>query len=202
MNIQSLERPLVRVILWCTILNLIINFWPHQEPRSVWEDPEVITVYRTVYVQVPKENIVVQEPIVEIIPPIPPKYGFTDDDIYLMTVLLCGSKDVNGDGEYDIDFGNQDNEEQISLVLNIVMNRVMSNKFPDTVSEVIWAKNQFHPMARWSKNNLPEVSSESYEIVKAWCESYDLDDSSVMTIPKSHLYFAGNGVVNRSRANW
>ena len=38
------------------------------------------------------------------IPEIKPRYGFTDDEVYLMAVLLSGSKYVDGDGEYDVDF--------------------------------------------------------------------------------------------------
>jgi hypothetical protein len=118
-----------------------------------------------------------------------------------MTVLLCGSKNTSGDGEYDIDFGNQDNHDQISLVLSVVMNRVMNDKFPNTVKEVIFAPNQFSPMKRWV-NGLPDVSPESYEVVKAWCEAYDAHDLSVMSIPESHLYFTGNGKINISRGNF
>ena len=64
----------------------------------------------------------------------------------------------------------------------------MSNKFPNTVSEVIWARGQFSPMPKW-KNGLPTVSDRSYQIVKKWCEAYDSHDLSVMSIPESHLYF-------------
>ena len=42
-------------------------------------------------------------------------------EVYLM-VLLSGSKYVDGDGgEYDVDFCNQDNYEQIALVLNVMV---------------------------------------------------------------------------------
>ena len=170
---------------WITIiLGLVTILWP----REVVE-PEVVVETKLVYVykeaDLPPE-LIIEEPETEI----PPKYGFTEDEIYLMTVLLSGSGKTDGDGEYDIDFGNQDNHDQISLVLSVVMNRVMSDKFPNTVSEVIWAPGQFHPMTRW-KNGLPKVSDASYQIVKEWCEAYDAHDLSVMSIPESHLYFAG-----------
>ncbi len=180
---------MIRSIIWSIILVFVLLFWPRGIP-----EPEVIYVYVYNESDLPEEFISEEpEPL--------PKYGFTYDDIYLMTVLLCGSEKVAGDGEYDIDFGNKDNHDQISLVLSVVMNRVMSDKFPNTVSEVIWGKGQFVPMTRW-KNGLPKVKSESYEIVRAWCEAYDMHDLSIMSIPEDHLYFSGNGVINRSRARW
>lgn len=127
-----------------------------------------------------------------------PRYGFTEDDIYLMTVVLCGSKNTAGDGEYDIDYGNQDRNDQISLVLGVIMNRVRSDLYPDTVSEVIWQRGQFVVMKRWSKNALPEVSDISLEIVRQWCEAYDNYDPSAQTIPEDHLGFYGDGYENHS----
>jgi len=189
------HRPLIRSILWIIILVFVLLFWP----REVIE-PEVIVKTEIIYVYVYNESDLPEEFITEEVE-ITPKYGFTDDDIYLMTVLLCGSEKVAGDGEYDIDFGNKDNHDQISLVLSVVMNRVMSDKFPNTVEEVIWAPGQFAPMTRW-KQKLPAVNPESYAIVKAWCEAYDSHDLSIMSIPETHLYFTGNGIVNRSRERW
>lgn len=138
-------------------------------------------------------------PITKVIPKVEPKYGFTPDDIYLLTVLLCGSSKKDGDGEYDFDFEDPRNQQQISLVLNVVMNRVNSKEFPDTVSKVIWQKNQFSYMYHWKKR-LPRVKDSSYEVVKAWCDAYDAYDTSVITIPTNHIYFSGNGVINKSRA--
>ena len=131
-------------------------------------------------------------------PVLAPRYGFTDDDIYLMTVLLCGSKKVDGDGEFDFDFGRKDEYDQISLVLCVVMNRVRSDLFPDTVSGVIWQKGQFSGMYRW-KNKLPQVSDASLQRVTDWCKAYDAYDVGAQSIPEEHLYFCGNGKVNRSR---
>lgn len=186
--------PLIGVIIWSIILVSVLIFWPRAVATPI--EPEVIIKTQLVYVykeaDLPEE-LIVEEP--------EPKYGFTEDEIYLMTVLLSGSEKTDGDGEYDVDFGNQDNHDQISLVLSIVMNRVMSDNFPNTVAEVIWARGQFSPMPRW-KHGLPKVSDKSYQIVKEWCEAYDTHDLSVMSIPESHLYFAGNGTINRSRERW
>ena len=130
--------------------------------------------------------------------PEPPRYGFTEEEIYLMAVLLCGSKDVDGDGEYDFDYGNDGRYDQISLVLCVVMNRVRSDVYPDTVSEVIWQKGQFSPMPQWNKK-LPQVSDISLQRVTEWCKAYDAHDMGVQSIPEDHLYFSGNGMENYSR---
>lgn len=200
MNIRT-HGPLMRSIFWVVILTMVLLYWPRESFCKC--EPEVIEPHYIYVLPEVKEQKVADLPeeVVFEEPTISPRYGFTEDDIYLMTVLLCGSGDTSGDGEYDIDFSNQDNHEQISLVLSVVMNRVMSDKFPNTVSEVIWAPNQFSPMKRW-KNGLPNVSAESYQIVKEWCEAYDAHDLTVMSVPETHLYFTGNGKINKSRERW
>lgn len=207
MNMQKIEGFLgeygsrLRLIFWLATLFGVLLFWPIETSESV--EPEVIIKTQIVYLY--KESDLPEELKTEEIEEpeytpilVAPRYGFTDNDIYLMTVLLCGSAKTDGDGEYDIDFYNKDNHEQVSLVLSVVMNRVMSSRFPNTVTEVIWQKGQFSPMPRW-KAGLPTVSDSSYAIVQTWCEAYDNYDSSVMYIPESHLFFSGNGVINKSR---
>ena len=184
------------VIMFCyTLLIVLITTWSttvivKSEDREIVKT-KIIYVYRD---QVNQEVL----PTPETIEPTPKKYGFTDSDIHLMTVLLCGSGKTDGDGEYDIDFDTNIDHDQVSLVLSVVMNRVMSDRFPNTVSEVVWARGQFSPMPRW-KNGLPTVSDKSYQIVKDWCVAYDAHDLSIMSIPEDHLYFTGNGTINISR---
>ena len=186
---------LLWLIFWYNVLIVTIILWARYTIASI--EPEVVVETKFVYVY--KESDLPEKCIEE--PKPLPRYGFTEDEIYLMTVLLCGSGKTDGDGEYDIDFVNQDNADQISLVLSVVMYRVMSDNFPNTVAEVLWAPGQFAPMNRW-KQGLPTVSGESYQIVKDWCIAYDAHDVSIMSIPESHLYFAGNGIINKSRERW
>lgn len=207
MNYKNFEknRPLIQVVAWVVILILVLLFWPREKEEIVLALPvekEVIFVeLKTPVEPEPQIELPIELPV-EPEPLIPPRYGFTPDDIYLMTVLLCGSGATDGDGEYDIDFNNQDNYEQISLVLNIVMNRVISDKFPNTVAKVIWQPNQFSPMSRWTTKKLPIIKPESYAIVQEWCRAYDTHDLSIMSIPETHLYFSGNGTINKSRERW
>lgn len=140
----------------------------------------------------------IQSPVPTPEPVVAPRYGFTDDEIYLMAVLLTGSKNVDGDGEFDFDYGRQTEYDQMSLVLCVVMNRVRSTVYPNTVSEVIWQKGQFSYMPHW-KHKLPQVSDISLQRVTEWCKAYDAYDIGVQTIPEDHLYFSGDGRRNHSR---
>ena len=204
MKMQDHE-PLIFSGIWVIMLILVLMFWPKSTVKPVEpvepSEPEVIVKNHYIYVEKVVKVADLPEEVVFEEPTISPRYGFTEDDIYLMTVLLCGSGATSGDGEYDIDFGNQDNHEQISLVLSVVMNRVMSDKFPNTVAEVIWAPNQFSPMKRWT-NGLPTVKPESYAMVEAWCKAYDAYDLTIMSIPENHVFFTGNGVINKSRGGF
>ena len=184
------------VIMFCyTLLIVLITTWS----TTVIVKSEVREVVKTKIIYVYRDQVIPEVlPAPETIEPKPKRYGFTDSDIYLMTVLLCGSGKTDGDGEYDIDFDTNIDHDQVSLVLSVVMNRVMSDRFSNTVSEVIWAQGQFSPMPRW-KNGLPTVSDKSYQIVKDWCVAYDAHDLSIMSIPEDHLYFAGNGKINISK---
>lgn len=180
----------LRMIFWLIMLCVVLEYWP----TNIKDMNPSVPIIET---QIMKEVEIHEAPeeIIEMVAPV--KYGFTEEEIYLMTLLLCGSGKTDGDGEYDIDFHNMGNHEQVSLVLGIVMNRVESNNFPNTVAGVIWQKGQFSVMPKWT-DNLPIVSVNSYEVVKAWCDMYDSQDPS-LSIPENHLYFSGNGVINKSR---
>ncbi len=194
-------ETLLRIIFWVLLIfnTVMLAKGLNPEPQTItviYPDPIIIRI-----------EYAAKEPVREYaleeiaIPEIEPRYGFTDDEVYLMAVLLSGSKYVDGDGEYDVDFHNQDNQQQISLVLNVVMNRVNSDQFPDTISEVIWAPGQFSPMPKWV-NNLPEVGDISLQKVREWCNAYDTYDPEAQVVPDNHLYFYGNGIVNKSRERW
>jgi hypothetical protein len=127
---------------------------------------------------------------------IEPRYGFTDEDIYLLAQLLCGSKSYDGDGEYDIDFEDDINYHEVSKVLTVVMNRVRSNRFPNTVREVVLQDGQFSPMP---ENLKTEPSDVALRTVKEWCECYDLGISFVQAVPETHLFFRGDGFTNTTR---
>jgi len=177
---------------------VIFFLWP-QTTTIATQAPEPVNTE----IHTPAEVVVVpaQTPIPTPVPipaPRAPRYGFTSDEMYLMAVLLTGSKYKSGDGEFDFDFGLDKEYDQISLVLSVVMNRVRSDRYPNTVSKVIWQPGQFSPMPQW-KEGLPEVSDISLKRVIEWCKAYDAYDPGVQTIPEDHLYFSGDGHKNYSR---
>lgn len=61
-------------------------------------------------VSVAKDILETSEPSKEI----KPRYGFTDEDIYLFAQVVSGGETVDGDGEYDIDFQEEINYYEVS----------------------------------------------------------------------------------------
>ena len=179
-------------------------------PEVITPEAQVVEVYipTTVYVSslinIPEdietadiviydEEVIEAEQIVEQ----EKRYDFTDRDIYLLGRLLSGSKHIDGDGEYDIDFGKENNHEQISLVLSVVMNRVNDPRFPNTVEEVIFQRYsgqgyQFTPVSKWGKTEV-EISDITRQKVQDWCWAYNEGLSGVPSIPEDHVYFSSNG---------
>ena len=203
--------PLIWAIFWAIMTILVILFWPRTKEIVAESAPPQDAVELPITIPERHKPRPITAPIPTPTPhpsftptptpeatPTPPQYGFTEDDIYLMAVLLTGSKYVDGDGEFDFDYGRDDEYDQISLVLCVVMNRVRSERFPNTVAEVIWREGQFDPMTQW-RDGLPQVSDISLQKVRGWCEAYDAYDPDVQSIPEDHLYFSGDGHDNHSR---
>lgn len=130
---------------------------------------------------------------------IKPRYGFTEEDIYLLAQLLCGDGGYNGDGEYDFVYGALHDEmryDEMAKVLCVVMNRVRSDEFPDTVAEVVLQPDQF---ANYTPTDTTP-SDIAIEKVREWCEAYDRWDGGVQNIPEDHLYYeAGPDLTNVTR---
>jgi len=129
---------------------------------------------------------------------VPPRYGFTDEDVYLLAQLLCGSGEKDGDGEYDFDFKEEINYYEIAKVLCVVMNRVRHEQYySDMLSEVVLDPGQFIVFPR----NVGSVPSQkAIDIVKEWCDAYDRWDIGMQCIPEDHIFFSGNGITNETRA--
>lgn len=128
-----------------------------------------------------------------------PRYGFTEDEVYLLAQLLCGSGNKDGDGEYDIDFKTEINYCEVAKVLCVVMNRVRSDSFPNTVTDVVMQKGQFSVMPLNAQKTPSDIAIQT---VQEWCDAYDRFDGGVQNIPEDHLYFTGNGVTNTTRAKY
>ena len=128
---------------------------------------------------------------------LPVRYSFTEEDIILMAQLLTGCGYIDGDGEYDFDFKNTVNFVEVNKVLGVVINRVKSEDFPNTVKEVILQRNQFVVMPR----NLTVTPSDiSLETVRNWIYRYNKNDETTMV--NGHLYFTGTGIINITRKEY
>lgn len=144
-------------------------------------------------VETDTDEVIFEEEIVEV------RYGFTADDIYLLAQLLCGDKAKDGDGEYDIDFQPADkiNYHEVGKVLCVVMNRQRDDRFPNTVRDVVLARNQF---SVFPKNLYSTPSDRALHTVKEWCDAYDSFDGGTQIVPENHVFFSGNGYTNTTRA--
>lgn len=92
--------------------------------------------------------------------------------------------------------GNQDEEGKL-LVANVVLNRVKSDKFPDTVTEVVLQQEngvcQFSPVSNktlWSV----EVSEETQAAVERALMGEDISDGA--------LYFAARQYADSEKMKW
>lgn len=190
-------------LLLVTVLVIIgVSSFTTKEPDVTPTSP---TVPSTVLLVKPEPPIIA-EPVVAVTEPEPvvvePRYGFTDEEVYLLAQLLCGSSKVDGDGEYDFVytakyFPDKLNYCEISKVLCVVMNRVRSEQFPNTVSEVVLQKGQFSPMPKNAKKTPDDIAIQK---VQEWCGAYDNWDTGVQNVPEDHLYFsAGPNLTNVTR---
>ena len=133
------------------------------------------------------------------------RYGFTDDEIYLLAQLLCGDESVDGDGEFDFVGLCQNSEpyiDEMGKVLCVVMNRQRSNDplYPDTVKEIVLQPGQFTPMPENSHTSPSDIAIQE---VRKWCEAYDYYDPACQIVPEDHLYFsAGPNLTNVTRRMW
>lgn len=92
--------------------------------------------------------------------------------------------------------GTEDEEGKL-LVANVVLNRVNSEKFPDTVTEVVYQKSggrcQFSPVSNGSINRI-KVSEETIAAVERALEGED--------ISRGALYFAARRAADPENMQW
>lgn len=102
---------------------------------EIYEE-EIVEETTTEVYEEPTVEIIVTEPVEVIIRTHP----FTDYEIYeLAKIIMC---EAEGESQYCKEFIGQ-----------VVVNRIYSNKFPNTMHDVIFQKNQFTPTfdGRWEK---------------------------------------------------
>lgn len=90
----------------------------------------------------------------------------SDEDIYyLKKVATCEAGDVD--------------VHTISLVMLVILNRVKSSKFPDTIYEVITQDNQFNVVKskKWKTTEPNEKSDEAFNMI--WDTLYDYSEGAL-----------------------
>lgn len=181
------------ILLVVAIFNLKVEWI---EESTTYEIEEVITGT----IQPAMMSITIAEEVI-FEEPVEARYGFTDDDIYMLAQLLCGDKDIHGDGEYDFVWGylqDEMNYYEMSKVLCVVMNRVRDEGFPDTVYDVVMQKGQFADDRRI--DTVPD--DIALEKIGDWCTAYDRWDPGVQSIPVNHFFYDGDGTMNHTREKW
>lgn len=207
MNKRKKKRLVIkpRFYVICTLLIAVITsliIFNLSSTLGNEEVPEKITLLSPMEIIKEEAPVVTVEDIPITIQPkdeVKFRYGFTDEDIYLLAQVLSGGKNIDGDGEYDIDFQNEINYYEVGKVLSVIMNRVRSESFPDTVKDVVMQKGQFSVMPR---NANKEPSDITLQTVREWCTAYDNYIKLVQVVPENHLYFRGDSFTNTTRARF
>lgn len=145
------------VILWIIFMVAVLSGITY-----VWPEPEIIyeTVYKPVYIY-QTEKCEHPEPAYKNI-------TMTDDEYHLLAALV--KEEAGGES-----FTGQ------RAVVEVVFNRILDPRFPDTVTEVIMQKNQFSVAHKLHKSN---PTQEQYDAIDATLRCVE----PVMT--KDVLFFA------------
>lgn len=112
------------------------------------------------------------------------RYSLSEEDYHVLLKIV------------QAEAGNEDEEGKM-LVAGVVMNRVDSSKFPDTVSEVVMQKEngtyQFSPVANGTYQNV-KVSQETICAVERVLKGEDLTGGA--------LYFAARKAADPEKMKW
>ena len=124
--------------------------------------------------------------------PFEPTYDLKEEDINILTNVLYG--EARGL-----------NSLERSAVIWCVLNRVDSEKFPNTIYEVVTAPNQFAGYSS-TREGTGEVWESCRELVVDVLTRYykekDSWENVGRTLPKDYFFFWGNGKHNYFRKTW
>jgi hypothetical protein len=126
-------------------------------------------------------------------------YDFSDEEIVLLSQLLCGESGKDGDGEYDFEtqIAKGDiNWPEVNKVLEVVMNRTLTpGIYADNVTDVVLQPGAF---SVFPKNLDTKPSPEVIEAVRYWCDAFNSPEY-VPSIPDDHYWFSGSRGGNVTR---
>lgn len=159
---------IVAIILWAILITCIITVWiiapPTTNAEPLIPQPEVVYKTHTVYVEVPlADNNNSPEPYYETV-----AETMTEDERELLAKIIY------------LEAGNQSITGQ-RAVAEVVFNRMLDDRFPQTLSEVIFAPGQFTTAAYI---NSAKPNEEQYTAI-----SMTLEETTPI-LPSGVVYFA------------
>lgn len=93
------------------------------------------------------------------------KAEYTDDDLYILSHVICGEAEGCS-------------EDMKKSVGSVVLNRVEDDRFPSTIAEVVFQAGQY--ACTWDGNYYREPSENTIDIAKELLENGSAIDKSVV----------------------
>ena len=185
---STTKKLLVIAVLLCGIIGAIRVNQICSNRRIVHVEPEYETVETPVVEIIEKKELICDFYDV----PAEPIYELDEDDINILTNVVYGeARGLN-------------NLER-SAVVWCILNRVDSDKFPNTIYEVITAPNQFEGYSSTRKAS-GEVWESCRELVIDVLTRYNKEkdgwENVGRTLPEDYYYFWGDGKHNHFRKTW
>ena len=143
----------------------------HGESGMIQTEPEETAVPE---VQVAAEETAAAEPAREAFT------GYSDSDYNVLLRIV------------QAEAGNCDMEGRV-MVANVILNRVGDDAFPNTITNVVYQKHQFSPVANGSIKRC-KVTAETVEAVERALAGEDLTDGA--------LYFMNRRASSKKNASW
>ena len=173
----------VMALVCITLLALLICI---VYARATWEDEAPSSPAPTATAETPAEPEQSEAPE-QTEAPVYYEMYFTEDDVAAMAKMLWG--EARG--------CTRDNQIKCAWV---VVNRVDDERFPDTIQGVLSQPHQFHGYSE-SFPVTDELYSVAFDVLTRW--SYEKQGIPVhRELPKSYLWFTGNGVENIFREEY
>lgn len=148
-----MKRELILTLALILNLFLLVSMSPADETTEfhkgmTTEPPKMVVkdepIPDTPEVPIPAELLVEEEP--------KPVYDYTEEDLDLLARLIFSE-------------GGIESYETQLMIGSVVMNRVDSPKFPNTIREVVYQKNQFSVTTTY-KNGIPMIDQPADEEAK------------------------------------
>ena len=165
MGTIPVEEPTPTISLSQTAVEETIDIPIAEEPEDIVQEPAI------------EEEVEVDEPVIQ---PAVTTYGLTDSEIDLIALVTM----AEAEGE---------SEEGKRLVIDVILNRYDSSRFPNTISGVIYAKNAFECM--WNgRVNRCYVRDDIRQLIVEELQSRT--NSNIHYFRTNHYHSFGTPVIN------